>query len=174
MDGFKQALHQFLHNGHRLRTDVIHLFVAKLQELYAVVEKQETFRFYSSSLLMMYDGAEPSDTSSPFPQGNAGPSTPHPSSGQSPNTDNSVSLESLPSTSTSSSLSSGTLCDNRNHRTLGSPSVDVRMIDFAHATHKDFLQDAADHNGPDRGYLFGLENLTRLLREFQQSYSLAS
>ncbi|XP_064605211.1 inositol hexakisphosphate kinase 1-like [Liolophura sinensis] len=172
VDGFKQALHQFLHNGHRLRTDVIHLFVAKLQQLYTVVEKQETFRFYSSSLLMMYDGAELTDTSSPSPQGNPGPSTPHPSPAQNPNTDNSVSLESLPSTSTS--LSSDTLCDNHKHRTLGTPSVDVRMIDFAHATHKDFLQDVADHNGPDRGYLFGLENLTRLLREFQHSYSTAS
>lgn len=42
------------------------------------------------------------------------------------------------------------------------PHVDVRMIDFAHATHQGFLQDKTAHVGPDHGYLFGLKNLIQL------------
>jgi len=42
------------------------------------------------------------------------------------------------------------------------PHVDVRMIDFAHATHHGFLQDKTAHVGPDHGYLFGLKNLIHL------------
>jgi len=37
--------------------------------------------------------------------------------------------------------------------------VDVRMIDFAHTTHKGFCRDDKLHQGPDKGYLFGLDNL---------------
>lgn len=40
--------------------------------------------------------------------------------------------------------------------------VDVRLIDFAHSTHKG-LQDSVEHEGPDQGFLFGLENLSSIL-----------
>lgn len=43
-------------------------------------------------------------------------------------------------------------------------SVDVRLIDFAHTVCKSSI-------GPDRGLLFGLENLIKLLRDLQTSGS---
>lgn len=39
------------------------------------------------------------------------------------------------------------------------PKVDVRMIDFAHATYKD-----SRYEGPDHGYIFGLENLIKIFQ----------
>ena len=40
------------------------------------------------------------------------------------------------------------------------PNVDVRIIDFAHTILK---EDDKDHDGPDVGFLFGLDNLIKLL-----------
>lgn len=47
---------------------------------------------------------------------------------------------------------------------LPPPCVDVRLIDFAHSTHRG-LQGGVEHRGPDTGFLFGLESLTGILRE---------
>ena len=37
--------------------------------------------------------------------------------------------------------------------------VDLRMIDFAHSTHKACLHDKVSYSGPDEGYLTGLNTL---------------
>ena len=58
--GFHQAIKDFFHNGTRLRDELIQPFIRKLQKLKKVVEKQHSFRFYSSSLLLIYDGKESS------------------------------------------------------------------------------------------------------------------
>uniref|UniRef100_A0A182TG67 Kinase n=1 Tax=Anopheles melas TaxID=34690 RepID=A0A182TG67_9DIPT len=46
-DGFKGALHNFFHNGYRLRTKVIAKVLGKLEQLRRVIEKQSSYRFYS-------------------------------------------------------------------------------------------------------------------------------
>jgi hypothetical protein len=52
---------------------------------------------------------------------------------------------------------------------LSSEYVDVRMIDFAHATHSGLESNNSashqTHSGPDAGYIFGLSNLINVLRE---------
>ncbi|KAK7485352.1 hypothetical protein BaRGS_00023451 [Batillaria attramentaria] len=55
---FHQAVRQFLHNGRRIRTDIIPSILERLRRLKAVVSELPTFRFYSSSLLIVYDGSE--------------------------------------------------------------------------------------------------------------------
>ncbi|XP_040170834.1 uncharacterized protein LOC120904686 [Anopheles arabiensis] len=57
-DGFKGALHNFFHNGYRLRTKVIAKVLGKLEQLRRVIEKQSSYRFYSCSLLIVYEGYE--------------------------------------------------------------------------------------------------------------------
>lgn len=57
-DGFKQALHDFFYNGFRLRTRVIKKILQRLQQLRRVIEKQSSYRFYSCSLLIVYEGYE--------------------------------------------------------------------------------------------------------------------
>ena len=47
------------------------------------------------------------------------------------------------------------------------PTVDVRMIDFAHSTFKGFRDDPTVHDGPDRGHVFGLENLISIMEQMQ-------
>ena len=47
------------------------------------------------------------------------------------------------------------------------PVVDIRIIDFAHAVCTATLSSASppeDLGGPDEGFLFGLKNLTTILR----------
>uniref|UniRef100_A0A182QYA4 Kinase n=1 Tax=Anopheles farauti TaxID=69004 RepID=A0A182QYA4_9DIPT len=57
-DGFKGALHNFFHNGYRLRVKVIAKVLDKLEQLRHVIEKQSSYRFYSCSLLIVYEGFE--------------------------------------------------------------------------------------------------------------------
>ncbi|GLV35929.1 Inositol hexakisphosphate kinase [Carabus blaptoides fortunei] len=54
---FKDALRQFFHNGYVLRKSVIHKIIARLEQLRRVIEKQSSYRFYSCSLLVVYEGA---------------------------------------------------------------------------------------------------------------------
>ena len=46
----------FLYNGFRFRFDVVEALLAKLRELYDIVYKLTSYRFFSSSLLIGYDG----------------------------------------------------------------------------------------------------------------------
>ncbi|XP_055537670.1 uncharacterized protein LOC129725645 [Wyeomyia smithii] len=57
-DGFKGALHNFFHNGLKLRVKIITKVLDKLEQLRRVIEKQSSYRFYSCSLLIVYEGFE--------------------------------------------------------------------------------------------------------------------
>ncbi|CAM2107397.1 inositol hexakisphosphate kinase 3 isoform X1 [Caretta caretta] len=134
-DGFRQALYQFLHNGNRLRTDVLEPIVSQLKALLSVIKSQSSYRFYSSSLLIIYDGQEPKEnkeTLDNHPQG----------------------------------------CFQNINRTMphgtGYPKVDVRMIDFAHTTYKGSKYNHTIYDGPDHGYIFGLENLVKILENTRE------
>ncbi|XP_077978300.1 inositol hexakisphosphate kinase 1-like [Glandiceps talaboti] len=67
-DDVKQAFCEFLYNGVRLRTDVISDIISKLLELRHIVEKKNSFRFYSSSLLVMYEGKQHKNTDGSWTQ----------------------------------------------------------------------------------------------------------
>ncbi|MEE6519638.1 hypothetical protein FKM82_017337 [Ascaphus truei] len=70
-EGFQQALYQYLHNGLHLRQDLFEPILSKLQRLTSVLESQASYRFYSSSLLIIYDGRKrlrtPADSPVPEP-----------------------------------------------------------------------------------------------------------
>ncbi|XP_044300213.1 inositol hexakisphosphate kinase 3 isoform X2 [Varanus komodoensis] len=127
-EGFRQALYQFLHNGNRLRTDLVESIVSQLKALLSVIKKQTSYRFYSSSLLINYEGLEKPMPSDNHPQGHC------------QNTNCPVSF-------------------GNSH-----PKVDVRMIDFAHTTYKGSQYDQTVYDGPDHGYIFGLENLIKIIQ----------
>ena len=46
--------------------------------------------------------------------------------------------------------------------------VDVRIIDFAHSTHKG-LKDAVLHQGPDEGFIKGLKNFVSILNDIKEN-----
>ncbi|KAJ1139199.1 hypothetical protein NDU88_005574 [Pleurodeles waltl] len=129
-DGFRQALYHFLHNGQRLRTDLIESIIFQLKSLKSVIEGQTSYRFYSSSLLIIYEGHEPAEHSST--------SDKHP-------------------TSTPDSGPGNIF-----------PRVDVRMIDFAHTTYQGSRNNHTTYEGPDQGYIFGLESLVQILQGIQE------
>ena len=56
----------------------------------------------------------------------------------------------------------------------GHPLVDVRIIDFAHTTFDGMLTShpAARHDGPDHGFLLGLDNLISLLSGLQSEHDV--
>jgi len=55
-EGLKHSLHDFFHNGRTLRTIAIEAVLNKLKKLKEAVEAQTSFRFYSTSLLISYEG----------------------------------------------------------------------------------------------------------------------
>lgn len=236
MSGFQQALMQFLHNGNRFRSDVLPVLIRRLEELWNVLGRQETIRFYTTSLLLLYEGEDGEcETSSGFRMLDSFKS-PEPERLHKQDSlkklnlpaENDIlrktsSAESLtsyderdsvkktapflrrrssaanfdskssPSETGSNTSSDSTIfedcCDTirRNSKTLADslvrsfstksdssscvsePTVDVKMIDFAHSTHK-ALDDPIVYTGPDRGFLFGLEKLIAMLKSIESDY----
>ena len=56
VDGLKMTLRQFFCNGLVIRMDVIQTLIRKLTELKEVLERLDSYRFYTSSILVTYDG----------------------------------------------------------------------------------------------------------------------
>ena len=147
-EGFREELVTFLHNGEQFRMELIEPLLYKLRKLYKVIEKQNSYRFYSSSLLLMYEGDMQRKCSC------------HTEKEQ----DTNRQKENI-----NRSCSSCSLNKNGKFNSHHSCKVDVRMIDFAHTTYGVFAGDPVRH-GPDSGYLFGLKNLIRLLEEIRDKY----
>ncbi|XP_072497882.1 inositol hexakisphosphate kinase 3 [Notamacropus eugenii] len=130
-DGFRKTLYQFLHNGLHLRTDLLEPILFQLNALLSVIKNQSSYRFYSSSLLIIYDGQMP------------------------------------PERTTGSHLQ-GCLQKTNCSSPEGLSKVDIRMIDFAHTTYKDSRYNHTSYDGPDHGYIFGLENLIQILQDISE------
>lgn len=127
-EGLRKGLRDFLYNGHRVRYELIPLICQRLRFLIDIVTRQNSLRFYSSSLLIMYEGH----------MGSA-----------------SVSEESGGETA---------------------PSVGIKMIDFANTYHRGQHTNknkgttgAPLHSGPDKGYIYGLENLLEMLQNLEMT-----
>lgn len=56
VDGFKDAIKQFLFNGEQFRSDIIEPYLITLRKLLYIMERQSAYRFFNSSLLLMYEG----------------------------------------------------------------------------------------------------------------------
>lgn len=56
MEGFKDAIKEFLFNGRESRFDVIRPYLTQLGKLLTVMEHQSAYRFYNTSLLLIYEG----------------------------------------------------------------------------------------------------------------------
>ncbi|XP_019403042.1 PREDICTED: inositol hexakisphosphate kinase 1 isoform X3 [Crocodylus porosus] len=144
IEGFRNALYQYLHNGIELRKDLFEPILTKLRSLKAVLVRQASYRFYSSSLLIIYDGKD----------SRAGMFLERRAEMRLKRVDSSLCESLQDGTSTEPSPSA-------------QPKVDVRMIDFAHSTFKGFRDDPTVHDGPDMGYVFGLESLINIMEQMR-------
>lgn len=181
--GFKEVLFQFFHSGRRLRHELLTPVLSRLREMQAVLEACESYRFYSSSLLIIYDGAPRRKRSRRCTEDGL-------SEDEEEDEDEEVEAEPKmyeeeddeeeeagevagalgfphsPSTSGASSGGSSGVSQAR-PSDPHSPAVDVRMIDFAHTTCRHYREDSVVHEGQDSGYIFGLQNLITIISELQ-------
>ena len=127
----------FVFNGQTYRLDVAQEITKKLTKLKNVISKLNTYRFFSSSLLILYEGED-----NPL------------------NQDTGISQNTVPILMTNLDGTNPTPAA----QTLDykPPLVDVRMIDFANLTHSGFVNDPVTYDGPDEGYMLGLNTLIKL------------
>lgn len=206
-EGFKQTLWQFLHNGRRLRLDIAELIINKLEDLRSIISKLDSVRFFTSSLLILYDGYDPGQlkphqrdrdsekeregkppessrgmvwSESRVEEGNStrdGWSSKEPSN---PNlgAKHPAYLRDVPATGGGKapreqiSRSEGETpykSKSRQRNRSCKPRVDIRLIDFAHSTHKG-MGDSKVYSGPDEGITLGLENLIKIFQDIRDTF----
>jgi len=185
-DGLKRALRQFFCNGLLVRTDVIQALLVKLAQLQKLLAGLDSYRFYTSSLLVTYDGSSSYQAGSlewsPVPRNSFSTSSLLLIAGS----DNCQARHTSRTRHRSAHVEQGSqnisyrkrsLSVSNNHSTTRDrvsrlfdrkELVDVRLIDFAHSTHKG-LKDASLHEGPDQGLLFGLDSFVAILKEIEQT-----
>ncbi|XP_062320986.1 inositol hexakisphosphate kinase 2b isoform X2 [Osmerus eperlanus] len=176
LPGFKEALFQFFHDGRRLRRELLSPVLHKLKDMQAVLESCESYRFYSSSLLIIYDG-EPSCTPTRTRhRGGEEGDEDEPSDEDEDDEEEEEEEEGafgFPRSSSAASGSGGVASKNggslasRGAGEACSPVVDVRMIDFAHTTCRHYGEDSVVHEGQDSGYIFGLQNLITIISQLE-------
>jgi inositol-hexakisphosphate kinase len=141
---FQDALKRFFWDGtgHKAATRHIPIILEKITALESMIRKLPGYRFYASSLLMLYDRGE-GDMNAP---NGAGPSKPGVEDFSRTNSPNPIS-------STSNSASKGPF------------EIKLKIVDFANCvTAEDPLPERVpcppqDPDGVDRGYLRGLRSL---------------
>jgi hypothetical protein len=176
-NGVRSALFQFFYNGLYLRVSMIRKVIGCLIELRKAIEKQNSFRFFSSSLLILYEGCvkgtdEENEDFFSLLKNDTSCFEDMDKYGVDSMMDDESSLESSnDSTSASASLSwlssHKMSIESKKCKVGHGPEVDVRMIDFAHTTYAGYNGDTTVYSGPDAGYLLGLDSLIRLLREVE-------
>ncbi|UJR30852.1 hypothetical protein I4U23_018367 [Adineta vaga] len=61
IEEFRLSLEQYFHNGRTQRLDVLPKIIERLESLYIIVKSLLKYRFYSGSLLIVYDGSPSSN-----------------------------------------------------------------------------------------------------------------
>ncbi|XP_028302888.1 inositol hexakisphosphate kinase 2b [Gouania willdenowi] len=170
--GFKEALYQFFHDGTRLRHELLSPVLRRLREMQAALEACESYRFYSSSLLIIYDGDPPRTPTRPRHRGGEEGDEDEPSDED--EEEGAFSFPRSPSAGVSAGVSGGgsNSCGGGGRSSHGavetsSPAVDVRMIDFAHTTCRHYGEDSVVHEGQDSGFIFGLQNLITIISQLE-------
>ncbi|KAG7472371.1 hypothetical protein MATL_G00108120 [Megalops atlanticus] len=174
LPGFKEALYRFFHDGRRLRRELLLPVLRRLREMQAVLEACESYRFYSSSLLIIYDG-EPLRGRRPRHRGGEEGEDDELSEEEEEEEEAEDEEEDeegrgafgYPCGGGAAAGGSGVGVAGRTPGGKGGPAVDVRMIDFAHTTCRHYGEDSVVHEGQDSGYIFGLQNLITIISQLE-------
>lgn len=163
---FKKILAEYFHNGQVFRADVIPCFLSRLESLIKIVQCQTTYHFYSSSVLMVYEGdmesAKPlrrsssSDSVQGIGRGDVDcKDSPH---------ERSTSFCEQSATGDFGVLSSDSKSEISHTCGPDCNVVNFKLIDFANIVKPE------NDCGRDEGLLKGLTNLHRYLKKFLQFY----
>ena len=151
---FKDALTRFLYDGVSYVSVARHIpvLLERIAKLEKIISKLPGYRFYASSLLLLYDGAP----AAAVEESSADPAAP---------------LPKLPPDPASSSSATASSAAARLDRTsLPKSNISVKLVDFANCvTAEDALPPGTpcpphDPAGVDRGYLRGLRTLRQYLQ----------
>jgi len=166
LPGFKEALYQFLSDGTCLRRELISPVLRRLREMQAVLEACESYRFYSSSLLIIYDGEPPRAPPARHRHrgGEEGDEDELSDDDEEEEEEGAFRFPRSSATGGSAGVAGGS---SRSVVEAGNPAVDVRMIDFAHTTCRHYGEDSVVHEGQDSGYIFGLQNLITIISQLE-------
>ncbi|CAL8335504.1 unnamed protein product [Lota lota] len=166
--GFKEALFQFFHNGSRLLRELLAPVLRRLRDMQATLEACESYRFFSSSLLINYDG-DP-QRARPRPRGGEEGEEDEPSDEEEYDEEDEGGAFGFPSSSSAAGTGAnvGAVRSSRGAPEAGGSQVDVHMIDFAHTTCRHYGEDSVLHEGQDSGFIFGLQNLITLISRLQE------
>lgn len=220
-DDLKYQIVNFLFNGQDFHNELVNLLLCKLKNLKNVIEHLDGYRFYSSSLLIIYEGdigilseqcessrSTNDQTESDYlldcqneksenvgsgdeeskgehyedivtknveDSGNSRCLYSDETHGDSPCFDEHIqshrAVENYPRFQIKSPFSTREETSNEHSDKLSmknlSNMVDVRIVDFAHATFDGFLCDPVKHCGPDRGFLLGVNTLIEVFTELK-------
>lgn len=189
--GFKEALYQFFHSGQHLRHELLSPVLRRLRDMQSALEACESYRFYSSSLLIIYDGAPLRKRTRRCTEDGLSEEDEDEDEDKEVETEaemeekeeeeeeeemcevaGALGLPLSPSmssdiSSSCSSSSSGSSNSSGGSSGVHSSLVDVRMIDFAHTTCRHYREDSVIHEGKDSDYIFGLQNLITIISELE-------
>eukprot|EP00092_Neocalanus_flemingeri_P089344 GFUD01113053.1.p1 GENE.GFUD01113053.1~~GFUD01113053.1.p1 ORF type:complete len:346 (+),score=69.72 GFUD01113053.1:48-1085(+) len=154
---FRDLLENFFNNNGFLRRDIISHVINKIRDMRESLLDLNQFRFYSSSLLIIYEGQHFSDSEA------AG----------SFESEDSMDCDSFNATirrQGSYESEDSMDCDsfNATMRSRKTSLAKIKIIDFANATMPGVFEDDLVHEGPDAGFLLGLENLQDILESLYE------
>ncbi|KAJ8395756.1 hypothetical protein AAFF_G00029930 [Aldrovandia affinis] len=171
LPGFKEALFQFFHDGRRLRRELLSPVLRRLREMQAALEGCESYRFYSSSLLIIYDGEAARAQHLCHRGGEEGEEDDLSEEDEEEYDDDEEEGGAFTfpcgGAAAGGGSGGGGGVVSRASRGEGGPLVDVRMIDFAHTTCRHYGEDSVVHEGQDSGYIFGLQNLITIISQLE-------
>eukprot|EP00092_Neocalanus_flemingeri_P012329 GFUD01013290.1.p1 GENE.GFUD01013290.1~~GFUD01013290.1.p1 ORF type:complete len:251 (+),score=54.92 GFUD01013290.1:111-755(+) len=141
----RKLLEKFFTNSGELRRSVIKKVLHQICQMKKCLLDLDEYRFYSSSILIIYEGMLRGDKSS---------SSNFSFTENSMDCENFMEMESLGSEE----------CESVKHTHVEENSlVKIKMIDFANVSFPTLHNDQVMHEGPDRGFLMGLDSLYEIL-----------
>ena len=168
-DRLVETLIDFLFNGVEYNIELMLQLIGKLKHLREIIKQLDSYRLYSSSLLVMYEGS-----SSTLPSLQSNGITAHKHHDLLDTTHDRLDTahdrldtahdrldtahDRLDTTQDSLDTTHDLLDSNK-----PSEVIDIRMIDFGNATNP---CDPVKYDGPDDGYILGLTNIINVYEKF--------
>lgn len=177
-DGLKGALHQYFHNGFQMNEAIIDDVIARLKLLSIAVEKSPSFRFYGTSLLIIHEGCTsrslkrcPVDVRLiDFAHTICDYSNTNTRSSSSPSVLKSSSAEQLTIPAPLNPLPESQQTSPSTTQTNAPTQITTSNIPSTTSHSLSGRKTSKTSIGPDKGLLFGLENLMRLLDDLKSQY----
>ncbi len=160
VDALIRTLSDFLFNGYRHYIELIPRLIEKLKHLREILSNLDSYRLFSSSLLVIYEGG----VETPPTKRNGEVRTEIKSNLK--DQEESTTLDPLTTTSDPLGLIPDPLCN------LG--PLEIRMIDFGNVTSEHVTTDPIKYDGPDEGFILGLTSIINLYDEFLTKHQIAT